>query len=348
MPRKTAVPFLLIEPTASANGMAGSYTAVANDGNAMYYNPAGLVRMQYGSLEYGYYNYYPYLEILDDIWIRYYAATANVPAIGGFGISFTYLSLGKNTILDENGNKIRTDYPNEWALSLGYARYLSTNLSLGAALKLIRINSGRGLQIGSENSRDNTAFALDLGFLYDNFLPELCFSKRYLETKLLNWCIHRPPAGPSVGLTIKNIGPKMDYSSESAPLPQQLRLGLAWNLIDMDILGLLLSTDLRKMLINDHYNFLSTFMISWQGFSFNHLEVSYGLELSVFTIISFRYGKFLNEKQPSNISNPNYITYGLSIGPETFQINWYLKRYDHTPFYRSDDNYWRIGFSAVY
>ena len=56
--QETAVSFLLVEPTASANGMAGSYTALADDGNAMYYNPAGLGRMQYGSIEYGFYKYY--------------------------------------------------------------------------------------------------------------------------------------------------------------------------------------------------------------------------------------------------------------------------------------------------
>jgi hypothetical protein len=342
--QETAVSFLLVEPTASANGMAGSYTALANDGNAMYYNPAGLGRMQYGSLEYGFYNYYPHLKILNEIRIHYYAATAYLPSLGAFGINFTYFALSKNIITDENGNIIRTFYPNEWAFSFGYARYLNPNMALGAALKLIKTNLGPGLSIGSEKYRNNTAFALDLGFLYENFLPKLNFSKRYLKNNLIKWCIHRPPTGPSVGIAIRNIGPAMDYGDRSMPLPQQLRIGLAWNTIDTDVLSLILSTDLRKMLVHDHDDFLSSFITSWEKFSFNQLEASYGLELSLFTIISFRYGKFMENKY----FGADYATYGISLGPETCQINWYVKRYDHEPLYRSDNNYWRIGFSVAY
>ena len=343
--QETAVPFLLKEATARANGMAGSFTAIANDGSAMYYNPAGLVRMEYGSFDYGYYSYYPRSDFLNDIAIHYYAATANFPAYGAFGMSLTYFGLGKNIIIDETGKEIGTEYPNEWAFSLGYARYLNSKLALGAALKLIKINLGPGLLIGSEKYRDNTAFALDLGFLYENFLPHLGFSKRYLNNNLIKWCIHRPPLGPSVGIALRNMGPEMDYIEQSLPLPQQLRIGMAWNTIDTDIFGLIFSTDLRKMLVNGHDNFLASIITSWEKFSFNQLEVSYGLELSLLTIISFRYGKFMEGKYTGIY---NYNTYGISIGPESFRINWYLKRYYPTPRYSYDDNYWRIGFSAAY
>jgi hypothetical protein len=346
--QETAVPFLLTEPTAKANGMAGSYTAIANDGNAMFYNPAGLLRMTYGSFEYGYYNLYPRSDILTDFWIRYYAATTHIPSLGAWGISFSYYSLGGESVAtDENGNLIDTYYPHEWVLALGYARYIGTKSSLGASFKLIKQNWGpNSLSIGSATKDLNsTAFAFDFGLLYTNFLPELNYTRRYLKNNLIKWSIHRPPPGPSIGLAVRNIGPEMDYVDQTLPLPQQLRIGMAWNTIDTDILGLIFSTDLRKMLVHGHDNFLASIITSWEKFSFNQMEVSYGLELSLLTVISFRFGKFIEDKYTGLY---NYNTYGISIGPESFRINWYLKRYYPKPRYSYDDNYWRIGFSAAY
>jgi len=43
---ESALPFLLIEPTTRATGMAGAFTAIANDAGAMYFNPAGMTQMQ--------------------------------------------------------------------------------------------------------------------------------------------------------------------------------------------------------------------------------------------------------------------------------------------------------------
>jgi hypothetical protein len=345
--QQTAYPFLWIEPTARANGVAGSYTAIANDGNAMYYNPAGLTRMTYGSLEYGEYQLFPDAEILEELKVHFFAATAQFPSIGAFGIGFTYFNLGENTVVDENGIETGTFAAYEWALALGYARVLNENISLGASIKLIYSHLGDNtLQVGSENT-DATAFAFDIGVLYANFLPRLCYSRRYSDNKFFKWSMHRIPAGPSLGLSIRNMGPAVDYidNDQQVPLPQQLRLGLAWNFLDTDILGIVASTDLRHMLVHEDDNFMKAIFSSWQDFSFNHLRVSYGIEFSLFTVVSLSFGKFLEEKH-TNLAD--YSTYGLSVGPETFRISWYRKQYDQDTGDYWDDNVWRIGFSAAY
>jgi len=48
---EAAVPFLLIDPSAKGNSMAGAMGSVTNDASANFYNPACLVRTKYISAD---------------------------------------------------------------------------------------------------------------------------------------------------------------------------------------------------------------------------------------------------------------------------------------------------------
>ena len=328
---ETAVPFLTLEPSARANGMAGSFTAVSNDAFSMYYNPAGISNLEYGS--YGYYRYQWYIDQPEPSYL-YTAGTFTVPEIGSFGISYTQMYFGENIRVDDNGNFLDKYESKEWALSLGYGRNLSQTTSIGASIKFIK----------SILDDTNTGFALDFGFLFRNFYPNLCYKQNFVNIPYKTYMKHRSFSGPSIGVALLNVGPNMEYVGNNYPLPQQLRFGVGWNLIDTDILGFLLTSDLRKYLFkkdqNGYDNFYEAWFSSWEDFSFNELQFSYGAEFSFFYLLSFRFGQhFLGKRS----GGEDYLTYGFSLGPEKLQLSWYkVKRQNE------EDNTWHIGFSIAY
>ncbi len=306
---ETAVPFLTLEPSARANGMAGSFTAVSNDAFSMYYNPAGIANSEYGSFGYYRYNWYP--DHPDPSYL-YTAGTFTLPEIGSFGISYTEMYFGENARIDENGNYLGKLESKEWALSLGYARNLSPTTTMGASLKIIVSQLGN-VRVGEPEDGKDTGFALDLGFLFKNFFPDLCYEHNYLNIPYEKYMNHRTFSGPSIGISLINIGPSMVYLGYKDPLPQQLRIGLAWNIIDTDILGLIATSDVRKFLIKRDEEgpdqFYEAWFTSWEGLSFNEIQFSYGAEFSFFYLLSLRFGRYFPGRRGVG---EDYWTYGFS------------------------------------
>jgi hypothetical protein len=73
--------------------------------------------------------------------------------------------------------------------------------------------------------------------------------------ELSNPWLQRPlPPGPAIGIAIQNIGPHVEYMDQNQrdPLPQNLRLGLAWQIVDTDIAGVLISADIQKLLVKKY------------------------------------------------------------------------------------------------
>ncbi len=169
---KYAAEFLRIGVGARALGLGGAFVAIADDGSAPYWNPAGLARAarpemlfmhaeQFGSI--ANHDFASFVQPLDS------RGTGSAVAISLVRFSVddilvtrdAYDDLNHNGRRDE-GEPIRpdqfyTDSDTEYALLLSYARAAGDRLSLGGNLKLIR----QGLL-------DNTSFGmgLDLGLLY--------------------------------------------------------------------------------------------------------------------------------------------------------------------------------------
>ena len=84
---EAAVPFLLIDPSAKGNGMAGAMGSVANDASANFYNPACLVRTQYISADLNHAKWLPQLKY-DDLYYDQTSVAFRIPSAGHFGISY--------------------------------------------------------------------------------------------------------------------------------------------------------------------------------------------------------------------------------------------------------------------
>ena len=131
----TAVPFLSIGPDSRHGGMGEVGVAIADDANAMHWNPSALAfmdkRMGFAM------SYSPWLRALGipDINLMYLSGYYNTGNAGVVGASLRYFSLGQIDFTDGLGQPIGSAKPNEFALDVGYALKISEVLSGAVTLR---------------------------------------------------------------------------------------------------------------------------------------------------------------------------------------------------------------------
>ena len=200
----SAFQFLQLGVGARPSAMGEVFAGVADDVNAVYWNPAGLSGIKRGELS-----------MTHALWfedISYSNFVYGRPALGGsIGAGFNILNSGTIQKADYLGNRLTESYSAADMMGLvSYARPWGS-LSLGANLKYITS------RIDSQSAQ---SFAADLGALYSGFRP--------WGRKL------------SVGLAVQNFGTKAKYAAEEYPLPLTIRAGGSLALFK----NLLLASDL--------------------------------------------------------------------------------------------------------
>jgi hypothetical protein len=192
--------FLKIGLGARPAGMGGAFAAVADDLNAVQYNPAGLAQLTKTEVA------ATYLKYFQDINYGLVGGATPVSGLGVLGLSAAYLSLSgietrdaSENLLDDNAGASDMVIAASWA-----AAGPMEGLDIGANLKVLseKIVSDRA-----------TTFAADLGGLYQGPLENL-----------------------SLGLVIQNIGPGLKFVDVRDPLPLNLKAGAAYRLFDQKLL----------------------------------------------------------------------------------------------------------------
>lgn len=200
--------FLKLGVGARAMGMGGAYTAVADDVNAMYWNPAGLASLTQRSIG------ATHADLFANT--RYdFFGYAQPTRFGTLGASAAYLSQAPLSGRSDTGAPMGNYDAADTAVNLSYAAAISAvpGLGLGGTMKYI-----------SSSIADASAqgYAFDVGIRY------------------------APPAasgfgGAAFGLTIQNIGPGMKFLNQTAPLPMTIAGGVAYLLP----FGFLLAADYK-------------------------------------------------------------------------------------------------------
>ena len=199
----TGMQFLKIAPGARANGMGGVYAGVADDVDALYFNPAGLCQIK--NLE----ATFMHLEYFQGIRYEYLAWGKSIPKVGSLGLGVTLLTVGKDIERRETATPDPIDKfgASDIAVSLAYGREVIKGLSTGLGLKYL-----------SSKIDDKTAsgIAADLGVLY------------------------KTPIKLDVGVSVQNLGAiTKAFISEKDKLPVNVKLGLAYRLLQDNLtLGL--------------------------------------------------------------------------------------------------------------
>ncbi len=222
--------FLRIEPDSRSAGMGNAGVAVADNANAMFWNPAGLAFQNNTQVGITHANWLP--EFDAGLFYEYLVGTYHVDGVGTFGGNVTYLNLGQIEIRGPEGQSRGTYNSYELAVGVSYGYQVSNRLGLGTSLRTIY--SKLSPSTGNVGSGTAATVAGDMSVLYRTAPFSLGGSEATLST----------------GMNLANMGGRMKYDKDKQALPMNLRLGYALTIDFDEYNSLTFANDFNKALVN--------------------------------------------------------------------------------------------------
>ncbi len=258
----TAAKVLSIPVGSRALGMGAAFVSVADDATAMYWNVAGIARLDRGEFVFMHSNW------LADLRFDYVGLTFPIAQLGTIGVSFSALTMDEMDITTEyepEGTG-ETFSAGSFIAGISFARNLTDHFTIGGTVKYVteRIwNSSAG------------AVAVDIGTLFDT-----------------------PFRGIRLGASISNFGQKMQIMGDDLLVQKDIDASIAGNnesvnaylATDKFDLPLIMRIGLSTDLINTDFQKL-TVAIDGLHPNDNTESVNIGGEYSTLRkIVSFRGG----------------------------------------------------------
>jgi hypothetical protein len=304
----TAVPFMLISPSARNSGLGETGVAIADDVSAIFWNPAGLGFQKGMELSLNHSNWLPQFQ-QSDLFYEYAGYRMDIPEIGGtVGAALTFLNLGEFERRDEGNNALGTFKSYEIAFTASYGTKLDEDFGIGVGLRLIHSSLSQVATAREQGVGAATAVAGDIGILYRPSKLVLPFSDTDIGDRL------------ALGLSITNMGPSVSYIDEdqSDPLPTALRIGFAYDLVHEKYNTLTWTTDVTKLLVSRSADtrkadpFYEAIFNSWDtpGNVFNTFTLGTGIEYWYSQLVGLRFGFF--HEDPSQ-GNRRFLAFGAGV-----------------------------------
>ncbi|MBS1493998.1 MAG: type IX secretion system protein PorQ [Bacteroidetes bacterium] len=184
----TTYNFLRLDVGARASALSGSFTAMENDVNVIFYNPGGIATVKDKQASVGFYKYLLDINSGNAAYIQKYKD------IGYIGAGIQYINYGSFDKYDVNSNNLGTFGASDIALSLGYGNVYD-NLYYGANVKFI---------YSSYDTYKSTAAAIDFGAIYK------------VQKAMM-----------TLGVSLLNVGAQLSsYEDYKEKLPVDLRVGV--------------------------------------------------------------------------------------------------------------------------
>jgi hypothetical protein len=210
---QTGLQFLKVDVGARAAAMGGSYYLIGTDASAMFYNPAGLARMQ-SNVD---------VFIANTQWIagiEYYAGgiAKNLGKWGSIGISYAAGSYGDDIMgtrydpTTEQGYELTGKLDmSAYAFGISYAKSMTEKFTIGGQVKYAYQQLGENLlSSGEVEKNDVSGLAFDFGTVFYPGFKSFRF-----------------------GMSIRNFSPEFKYVEEGFELPLTFSIGVAMNLLDL-------------------------------------------------------------------------------------------------------------------
>lgn len=233
----TAMPSLTIAPDAAAAGMGDVGTATRPDMNSQHWNAAKYAFIdERGGITA---SYTPWLRsLVGDIDLAYLSGFYRFDELQAISAGFTYFSMGKVSLIDNQGNMFQEARPNEWALDIAYSRKLHEYVSMAATLRFLYsdLNNGANSSVSNGGIELIPAWtmAADISLYYRQPI-ELPFGTSYF----------------ALGTTISNLGGKMTYDRGDHQnfIPANWRTGVSYELPFDNYNRLTATVEANKMLV---------------------------------------------------------------------------------------------------
>jgi hypothetical protein len=310
---ETAVPFLLLAPDSRAGGIGESGTGLADNGAAIFWNPAGLAFLSGSEVSITHSNWLPQFNL--DLFYDYLTYRQYLEEVDGtISASITYMNFGEFArTSSQSSDVIGTFTSFDAALTLGYATKISNDWGLGFNFRLIHSKLSDKPTEQEQGSGVATSVSFDIAAMWR---PE----KLYLP--LIGDFDNRL----SIGMNLSNLGPKIYYidQEQADPIPTNFRLGFAAKLFEDEYNSLTFTLDFSKLLVDRadtgkaRKNFYSTIFTAWADESFDRelrdivtsMGVEYWYGVPEEFMFALRAGVFYEDP---DYGNRKFATFGAGI-----------------------------------
>ncbi|MFH1784302.1 MAG: PorV/PorQ family protein [bacterium] len=231
--------FLKIGVGARSIGMGSAFVGLSDDATASFWNPAGLTQLKKNEI------HAMHTEWISDMTYDY-IGYAIPQRDNTFGVSIIYLSTGNIEKRGASGEEMGDFSAYDSCATVSYARKLSSDIGLGVNVKVIQ------QKIDNETAK---GVAVDIGQMYSI-----------------------SSTGLSLGLAVRNIGPKMKFIEEEYSLPLTVSLGAAYKILGIANIGM----DIQYQVIDEKTN------------------VSFGTEYAPVGMLSLRAGYLMKLLSPGS------------------------------------------------
>ena len=185
----SAAQFLKIGIGARALGMGESFVAIANDAEALYWNPAGISQFDKTSV------FFSHTQWVVDINLEYAGIVYHIDQINSFGAAVTYLhtdEMKETTELQPFGTGRFFNY-SDFLVSLTYARNMTDKFSFGISVKYMQENiadltsNGLLFDLGTyyKTGWKSTRFAVSVTNLGNDIKPTGSFEYQNLNNEYI-------------------------------------------------------------------------------------------------------------------------------------------------------------------
>ncbi len=218
--RNVGAKFLLYEHNARVVGLGGAFVALADDGDAVYWNPAGLAFIDRPAVTLTHYQ--GFMNMRND----YLNAVYPFGRLGTLGMDFSYSAITGVDIYDDFGLKMYELQNYDVVADLGWGLGWNDNISSGIGLKFYTSKLDEYVARG---------IALDIGFLLRDY----------------------PLSNLSLGCSLQNLGPGITYIKVADPLPLNLKVGPAYRMNITSSHALTVSMEFNY-LMHKNWSYLNT------------------------------------------------------------------------------------------
>ena len=207
--------FLKIGIGSRALGMGASYVAVANDAEALYWNPAGISQFSKPAL------FFSHTEWLVDVKLEYAGAVYHLNSVNSIGAAITFLhtdEMKETTVFQPFGTGRYFNF-SDFLIALSYARNMTEKFSFGLSVKFMQENL-------AELTMRSVLF--DLGTYYKTGWKSIRFA-----VAVSNFGADMKPTGTIEDTNLNNENVEISSFQSFSP-PTVFRIGVAWEILDND------------------------------------------------------------------------------------------------------------------
>jgi opacity protein-like surface antigen len=217
----TAAGFLSIDVGARAIGMGSAFVAVADDPTAMFWNPAGIARLERTQA------LFSHTRWIADVSFDYAALTLPLGNLGTVGLNATFLTMDemeRTTVFEPNGTGEMFD-AGSYAFGLAYGRMLTDRFSIGFNVKYISEKiyhssaSGAAFDVGT--MFDTQFSGIKIAMSISNYGAKMSMSGRDM--------LIQADTDPLINGNNRNINANL--STDKFDLPLMFRVGLSMDVL---------------------------------------------------------------------------------------------------------------------